>query len=244
MLTEFYFNKPFHYVVAPIGADPDNPAAQFCIDLRHDLGLISSLSDNALATWVARSPKPIRKVKTNGAPSIAPTDRVPQSWLGALTASQIEAASARIRGDAAIRNRLIAAVIAGRTQFESSPHVEEQIYLGFIPNGDRAKMETFHLVPWRDRIAIVSSFEDPRLRYYGFRLVYERHPELLAPELRDFYRDHDSRRLMDTTGAAKWNTLAGSLAAIDELLPSCNEVQADMLTEFRGYLQTRIAAGG
>jgi exodeoxyribonuclease-1 len=43
VLTEFYFNKPYHYVVAPIGADPDNPAAQLCIDLRHDLNFVSSL---------------------------------------------------------------------------------------------------------------------------------------------------------------------------------------------------------
>ena len=160
-----------------------------------------------------------------------------------MTESQIDAASVRIRRDADLRNLLIAAVKAGRTEFDISPHVEEQIYSGFIPTGDRTKMETFHLVPWPDRIRIVASFEDPRLRYYGFRLVYERHPELLAAEVRDFYRTHDSQRLMDTTGTAKWNTLAGSLAAIDELLPSCNDVQSGMLKEYRGYLQTRIAAG-
>jgi exodeoxyribonuclease-1 len=244
VLTEFYFNKPYHYVVAPIGAEPDNPAAQLCIDLRHDLGFVSSLSDGALATWVARSPKPIRKIKTNAAPSLAPTDGVPHSWLGALTAPEIDAASARIRGDANLRGRLIAAVTAGRTEFESSPHVEEQIYSSFIPNGDRPKMEAFHLVPWQDRVAIVASFEDKRLRYHGFRLVYERHPELLASGVRDFYRTHDSQRLMDTTGTAKWNTLAASLSAIDELLPSCDDVQSDTLAEYRSYLETRIASGG
>ena len=244
VLTEFYFNKPYHYVVAPIGADPANPAVQLCIDLRNDLGSISSLCDSALSAWVARSPKPIRRVKTNAAPSIAPKDGVPQSWLGGLTASQIDAASLRIREDAGLRNRLIAAVMAERSEFESSPHVEEQIYSGFIPTGDRRKMEAFHLVPWRDRIPIIASFEDSRLRYYGFRLVYEHQPELLTPEIRDFYRTHDSNRLMDTTGTAKWNTLAGSLAAIDELIPSCNDVQFSILNEYRGYLQTRIAAGG
>lgn len=105
-------------------------------------------------------------------------------------------------------------------------------------------METFHLVPWPDRIPIVTSFDDSRLRYYGFRLVYERHPELLAAEVSDFYRTHDSQRLMDTTGTTKWNTLAGSLAAIAELLPNCDDGQSGMLNEYRRYLQNRIAAGG
>jgi hypothetical protein len=42
---------------------------------------------------------------------------------------------------------LIEAAQAGRTEFDESPHVEEQIYSSFIPNGDRAKMEAFHVTP-------------------------------------------------------------------------------------------------
>lgn len=244
VLTEFYFNKPYHYIVAPIGTDPDNPAAQLCIDLRHDLDFVSSLSDGALASWVSRSPKPIRKVKTNAAPSIAPIDGVPLSWLGALTSAQIASAAARIRGDNHLRRRLNEAAQAGRIAFDESPHVEEQIYSSFIPNGDRAKMEAFHVTPWAERVAIVASFEDQRLRYYGFRLVYERHPELLSVDLRNFYRTHDSNRLMDTSGATKWNTLAGSLDAIDQLRPHCDETQISMLNGYQIYLRARIAAGG
>ena len=240
VLTEFYFNRPYHYVVTPLGADPDNPAAQLCIDLRHDLDFVSSLSGGALAAWVSRSPKPIRKVKTNAGPSIAPTDGVPQSFLGALTEAQIVAAVQRIRAEPALRQRLIDAAVAGQAVFEKSPHVEEQIYASFIPNGDRAKMENFHYVPWPDRVAIVESFEDARLRYYGHRLIQERHPELLSTEVRDFYRTQDRSRLMDATGAAKWNTLAGSLAAITEMRAGCTPEQSAMFDEYHVYLQARI----
>lgn len=229
---------------APLGADPGNPAAQLCIDLRHDLDFVSSLAAEALVAWVSRSPKPIRKVKTNAAPSIAPTNGAPPSFLGELTAPQIEAAGQRIRADSGLRQRLIAAAVAGQPEFEESPHVEEQIYASFIPNGDRAKMEIFHDLPWADRIAIVGSFEDARLRYYGYRLINERHPELLSIDIREFYSVHDKRRLMDSADGAKWNTLPGALAAITKERTGCTAEQSAMLDEYEVYLQTRIASGG
>lgn len=244
VLTEFYFNKPHHYVVAPLGADPENPAAQLCIDLRHDLDFVSSLSGSALGAWVSRSPKPIRKLKMNAAPSIAPVDGVPPSFLGALTKAQIESAGERIRADSSLRQRLIVAAKAGQAGFDESPHVEEQIYASFIPFGDRAKMETFHFAAWPDRVAIVESFEDARLRYYGYRLIHERHPELLSSEVCDFYRTLDSNRLMDGTSTAKWNTLPGALAAITEMRAGCAIEQSVMLDEYRAYLEARIARGG
>jgi exodeoxyribonuclease I len=244
VLTEFYFNKPYHYVVAPLGPDPDNSAAQLCLDLRHDLDFVASLSDDALATWVTKSPKPVRKVRTNAAPSIAPVDDVPSSFLGALAEDQIESAAERIRDDDGLRQRLIEAVMAGRDDHENSPHIEEQIYSGFVPDGDMAKMEMFHLVSWQDRVAIVDALEDERLRYYGNRLIHERHPELLTAGVREFYRTHDCGRLMDASGTAKWNTLLVAIAAIGETRVGCSAEQSLMLDEYQAYLQARIAAGG
>lgn len=243
VLTEFYFNRPYHFVVAPIGPDPDNPAAQLCLDLRHELDFVSSLSQTALATWVAKSPMPIRKVRTNAGPSLAPVEEVPAAFLGALNPDQIAAAARRVREDTDLKQRLIAAVIEGRKHFETSPHVEEQIYTSFIPISDKPRMEAFHLARWQDRVAILEEFQDERLRYYGLRLIHERYPEFLPPEARDFYRNHDRARLMDVTGSAKWNTLAASLGAIEETRKGCTPDQLSMLNEYEAYLQDRIAAG-
>lgn len=244
LLTEFYFNRPYHYVVAALGADPDNPSAQLCIDLRHDLDWVTSMSDAALAAWVATSPKPVRKVRTNASPSISPLDEVDPSFLGAVTEAEIGERAARIRDDDALRERLIAAVMARREEFEESPHVEEQIYSTFIPDADKGRMEMFHAVPWTDRVAIVDMFEDSRLRYHGYRLIYERHPELLSEELRSFYYGFDRERLMDVSGSAKWNTLPVALAAIAEAEVGCTEDEAAMLAGYRTYLEGRIATGG
>ncbi len=241
VLTEFYFNRPYHFAVAPLGSDPDNPAAQLCIDLKHDLDWVASLSGSALATWVHASPKPIRKVKTNASPSLAPIDEVPHIFLGSLTPGQIASAAERIKRDQILRSRLIVATMASRQELEASPHVEEQIYASFIPNGDKARMDAFHRTAWQDRVPIVASLVDVRLRYHGYRLIYERHPDLLEPSIRAFYYLRDRMKLMDTADKLKWNSLPMALAAINSVQIGCNDLQSVILDDYRLYLEAKMA---
>jgi exodeoxyribonuclease-1 len=241
VLTEFYFNKPYHFVVAPIGSDPENPAAQLCIDLKHDLDWVASLSDNALATWINASPKPIRKIKTNTAPSLAPILGVPTEFLGSLSTDRIAGAARRILLDQNLRRRLVAAAMASRREFEVSPHVEEQIYTSFIPSCDKVRMDSFHQAAWQDRVPIVAAIEDARLRYYGYRMIYERHPELLEASIQNFYHRHDRARLMNTADKLKWNSLPVALAAIDGVRTGCTDKQSVILNEYERYLEARVA---
>lgn len=242
LLTEFYFNRPHHFVVAPIGADPDNPAAQLCLDMKFDLDWIRNQSDADLANWVAKSPKPVRKVRTNAAPLVAAMADVPASCLGGLTLDRIVDTAVRLREDHALRQRLIEAIAQGREEHEVSVHVEEQLYAGFTPRADQARMLAFHQTPWPDRAAIVASLEDARLRYHGYRLIYERHPEFLQSQIREFYRSHDLARLMDVSGSAKWGTLPAALAAIDETAKGSSGEVITMLDDYRAYLRDRIAS--
>lgn len=242
VLTEFYFNRPFHFVVSTLGADPDNPAAQLCLDLKHDLDWIAGQSPNDLATWAAKSPKPIRKFRTNAAPLIAPTSDVPSEFLGGLAPPYIAAAAQRLRQDHGLRQRLIEAAVASREEYEPSPHVEEQLYASFTPRADRSRLVAFHSAAWTDRASIVATLEDARLRYYGYRLIYERNPETLTPQLREYYRAHDNDRLMDATGTAKWGTLLAALAAIPDAATDASAAATTILRDYDDYLRERIAA--
>jgi len=241
VLTEFYYNKPFHFIVGALGADPDNPAVQLCLDLRHDLDSIAGLSDADMAEWMTKSPKPIRKLKTNSGPSIAPMSAASHSMWGDLTPAAARAAVQRLQVDAALRQRLIRVATSAREAFPESPHVEEQLYSAFIPDGDTQRMNAFHAAPWNDRVSIVDALEDRRLRYYGYRLVYERHPELLRHEIRAFFATHDRERLMDATGTAKWGTLHAALEEIPEARADCSGEVLNMLDEYEVYLRERIA---
>ncbi|MER8537202.1 hypothetical protein NKH61_34015 [Mesorhizobium sp. M1005] len=158
--------------------------------------------------------------------------------------SQIIHAAARIQQDQLLRRRLITAAALGRAEFETSPYVEEQIYASFIPNGDKSRMNAFHSAPWQDRVSIVAALEDARLRYHGYRLIYERHPELLDERLRDFFYQHDRTKLLDTSDKLKWNSLPMAYAAIDAVRAGCTDQQSSIVDEYRHYLERRIAAEG
>jgi len=88
----------------------------------------------------------------------------------------------------------------------------------------------------------VATLEDARLRYYGYRLIYERNPETLTPQLREYYRAHDNDRLMDATGTAKWGTLPAALAAIPDAATDASAAATTILRDYDDYLRERIAA--
>lgn len=245
VLTEFYFRKPYHYVVAPFGTDPANPAAVLTLDLRHDPAWVATLSPDQLATWVARSPKPIRKIKTNAAPALAAIDEAPAHMLGALDMDTILARAAKLRGDEELKSRLLDAVAAGAPEYEDLPHVEEQLYGGgFVGQGDQELMRQFHDVGWPARVGLVEQLQDARLRYHGRRLIFEFQSDLLAPHHRQEMKSLMwERMLMVEAPKGKWTSLYGALAETDQMLATCDPAEQAMLTALREHLAQRIEHG-
>jgi exodeoxyribonuclease-1 len=245
VLTEFYFNRPFHYVVAPFGAEPSNPSAVFALDLRHDLDWVASLPSDQLATWVAKSPKPVRRIKTNAAPAIAKVDEVAPHIIAPLTPDLIAHRAHRLRVDGGLQARLLEAVVASTSAYDDSEHVEEQLYSGgFISKADEAAMERFHEVSWPDRIAIADQLRDPRVRYHAQRLIYELHPELLSPkdrlEIENLMWD---RLLMEECPKGKWTSLTAALAETEAMMLDDDPSALEILSGLRGHLLDRIAEG-
>ncbi len=244
VLTEFYFNRPYHYVIAPIALDPANGSAFLCLDLNNDLDDIAAKTNEQLVNWAKRSPKPIRLVKMNAAPNIAAIDEVPATFLGSLSLSDITERAQRLKSDDLLRDRLVAAIVNGRPSVEPSLHFEEQIYDRFILDGDQARMDEFHMMGWPERAALVNTFEDDRLKYHGQRLVFEHDPSLLSSEVRAEIIAHHSSRLMEETADCQWTTLHSALSAINEMAQNCSASERAMLDEYRTYVTARISAGG
>jgi exodeoxyribonuclease I len=59
-------------------------------------------------------------------------------------------------------------------------------------------MAQFHTVPWEDRPAIVSEFQDVRLRRLARRLIFIERSDLLAEDTRQTMSDEVARRLLGT----------------------------------------------
>lgn len=245
LLTEFYFNRPYHFVVSPIGPEQGNSAALLALDLGNDPDALMRLSDDQLAKLAGRSPKPIRRIRANAAPCLAALDEVPEHMLGGLDLTTIERRAARIRDDEQLRNRLIAAAAEAMPDYEDSEHVEEQLYSGgFVSAEDQQLMERFHLVDWEERVALVETMQDDRLRYHGRRLVYELHPELLSAEHRNEIELAMWTRLMTEQGKkAKWNSLPDAIAETEAMMGDCTEGERAMLVGLRAHLRERLEQG-
>jgi exodeoxyribonuclease I len=242
LLTEFYFNRPYHYVVAPIGPEPGNAAAVLALDLQFDVDWLAALSLDDLVAWMSKSPKKVRKVRTNACPSIAAIGDVPDHLLGGLSQDEISRRASRVRWDADLKARLIEAVVATATTYEDSPYIEEQIYSGgFLSPWDEALMNRFHEVPWSERPAIVEQMKDERLRYHGRLLIYEVAAEHLHAEHRNGISALIAERnLTKSPSKDTWTSLPQALAETEKMMASADAAKLDILTGLRAHLLTQL----
>jgi exodeoxyribonuclease I len=238
LLTEFYYNRPYHMVVSAFGAEPAGGPI-LCLNLNVDMDWLGGLPEEQLARWVAKSPKPVRRLRANAAPCLTLLAEAPDHLLGPLTPAAALEAARRLRSDRALRGRLVGAVTANTPERAPSEHVEERIYDGFIPNADLVRMSRFHAADWPGKARIVEELEDDRLRYHGRRIVHEVRPDLLHGELRSEIDRHCSVRHLSEDPDAPWTTLAAAIAAIDEMSrEDCDSLP--MLRTYRSHLDDRI----
>ena len=96
-------------------------------------------------------------------------------------------------------------------------------------------LERFHQAAPENKLQVVRTLDDARLRCLGERLIYEEWPATLPldvharleAELRDRHLTQTER---------PWTTVSAALEAIDELLPSADDDGRKILLEYREYL--------
>jgi exodeoxyribonuclease-1 len=166
--SEFFFGKPFSRIVTSIGQNQKNGAEWYVYDLSVDPKSLLGLSDEQLTTRLARSPKPLRRLKSNAAPMLFPAEDAPDICKGREQGlKELERRAKVLQAETALRERLIAVCETFKEDYASSPHVERQIYDRFVEESDEELMDAFHEVEWPVRIGIVEKFKDPRLRAIG-----------------------------------------------------------------------------
>jgi len=246
VLTEFFFGKPYHYVVAPFGVDPNVDAYVLALDLRHDLNWVASLPVDQLATWMVRSPKPVRVIRTNATQNLCPLDEAPADIVPSFDASSYLAKAAWLSENEELKAKLAAAYALVAPQYEASPHVEEQLVSGgFIPDADYPLMEQFHEASWQERVVLAGQLADVRLRYHALRLIYEEHPQLLSQtQSAEIEAIASERLLLDKGPKDKWTSLPQALAEAEAMMTDCDEQLGAMLSELRDYLKQCLARYG
>lgn len=236
LLTEFFgFGGQKHCPIIRIGADSQQSTKHLCYDLTHDPDVFRSLSDAALLDCFANKPKPLRKVKSNAAPTLRALDEAPAWCLGQLSESELMSRTQDVLSDAAFVDRLLAVYEESKTEYEDSEHVEQQIYNGFPTPPDEILMERFHNTSWQDRHLLIPQFADQRLSFLAARVIFAEHPGYLPDELRSSVEAHIQSRL-HFQGECKWGTVSKALVECDANLPLVAGDQLAMLRTYREYL--------
>jgi exodeoxyribonuclease I len=238
MLTEFYANEAYHAPAVCIGRDPDQANGRFCLSLNSDVDRFAAMTDDELRAELAQRLCPVRRLRINAAPTLTALYDAPEVILDGVDVDTIEARARRVKGDPALCTRLVSAYTSTREPRVPSRHAEERLYDGFPGPQDEARLVEFHDVDWTNRLAIVQSLDDERLRFFGLRLMYFEARSVLPEALRLELERALSGRLVDAEAGGL--TLEQALRAIDET-PSDDASDAEgLLADYRSYLVGRM----
>jgi exodeoxyribonuclease-1 len=239
MLTEFFANQAYHAPVVCIGRDPDQANGRFCLSLNGDVDRFAAMTGDELRTELAQKPCPVRRLRINAAPTLTALYDAPGVMLDGVDIDVIETRARRVKDDPALCARLVSAYTSTREPRTPSGHAEERLYDGFPGPQDEARMVEFHDADWGDRLSIVQSFDDERLRFFGLRLLYFEARSVLPEALRLELERALSGRLVDDDAGGL--TLEQALRGIDETPSGGASDAGGLLADYRTYLVGRIA---
>lgn len=237
-LTEFYFGRPYTYLLHQIGIHPIDSNAILAVDLNLDPDMLADCSDSELSKYMTSSPKAVRKIKANALPGIIDADKAHMySKMSDMDFDLVEARANRIANDQQLKDRLLNAYLNSLPDYGTSPYVEENIYSGGFPsNGDEQRMVEFHEVAWSDRYNIVCQIQDDRFRELGEWLIYCEAPHCLNQERQHYWQRFTNDRLLGQGEPCKVLTLSKAIQQADNLLKSAEEPKRTLLIEHRERL--------
>jgi len=240
LLTEFFGGDPYHRPVVCIGLDRF-PNGRFCLDVSVDPDSWRALSDDALRTALARKGSPIRRIRINGAPTLTRFYEAEDHLLGDCDPVEAEGRGRRVKADPGLCARLIAAYTAAWEDAAPSPHPELCLISGGFPSDqDQDRCTAFHDAGWRARTELVGRLADPRLGFFGRRLLYSEHRSLLSETERTAADLGLAERLLIDSGGPL--TLLRALEETETLLADRAGDPTGNLAAYREYLVARIAA--
>ena len=240
-LTDFYYGRPFSRIVSAIGHNEQKSNEVYLYNLMFPLEYIGGLNEDRLLLRLAGRPKPVDTLRANTAPILGLLDHAPASAQGlAVGRDDLRRRARALRTDVEFRKRLIAVFERVRPRFDLSPHVEKQIYNGFIGTLDESLLRIFHNSSWRDRLSIIDQLADERLRKLGLRLIFCERPDLLQDDKRQSHARQLARRLLGLDGEAPWLTLRRGIEEATELLRSPKRIDVALVDEHRNELQRRL----
>jgi exodeoxyribonuclease I len=240
-LSDFYSGRPFSCLATVIGQNAKYTPEWFIYDLSVNPESLQSLSDTNLKARLNRSPKPLRRLRSNAVPMLFPADSAPDVCKGKEIAMDELARRANLlRSDGALCAQLISAFESLKKEYPASPHIEKQIYDGFFEDADEQRMAAFHQTPWPNRFGIIETFDDPRLKTIARQLIYIERPDLLHADIHQEHQVAAAKRLLGHGEDVAWLTLPEALEEIESMLTASSGAELELLRQHQQYLRQRL----
>ncbi|MQR01861.1 exodeoxyribonuclease I [Glaciimonas soli] len=118
---------------------------------------------------------------------------------------------------------------------EATPDVDEDLYGGFIGNGDKRKLADLRAMTPQKLATAQPNFDDPRLEEILFRYRARNFPQTLSDEEAERWEAHRAARLYDGEGGAR--NIDDFFAAIDALSENADERGEEILGALYEYVE-------
>ena len=233
-------------IVWPLGMHPTNKNELIVWDLAHDPRELEGLDAAAIRARLfvrqdelndGESRLPIKTIHVNKSPIVISNLRTLGDARAAHWGIDKVQCERHVQWAHALRTpspELWAEVYA-RPAPEQAPDVDEDLYGGFIGNGDRRTLQRLRSLSPDALAGRHPAFEDARLDELLFRYRARNFPQTLADVERERWAGHCSERLHHGAGGAL--TLAAYQGQIDKLAETADERKQAILEQLVDYAE-------
>ncbi len=247
-LNEYFYGKSRLYLVSPLHPKYCiHPIYQWgqAVDLRVDVEPLLKMSVNELKIEMKKTPKFLRTIRSNKAPIVL--DKKYGMKVEPYNAMDIELINKRskmIKENEGFSQNILTALREIAEDKEQSKnqedvYAEESIYKKFTSNKDTALFPAWHAADWKDKLKLLSKFEDERLHGFGKKIIFQEAPEVLPQDIRKKIEHGIAKRIL-SNGKEKWWTVSTCFTEIDTLRDKYSDQNDEEKLKFLDELNDHV----
>jgi len=208
----------------PLGMHPTNKNEVIAWDLAYDpaelAGLDAATVRERMFTRKDELPEgmtrlPVKSIHLNKSPMVVGSLKTLSAERAAELGIDVEQALRHAEQAAALPDLAALWREVYQRPSEDAPDVDEDLYGGFIGNGDRRQLTQLRALSAQELAQASVAFDDARLNEILYRYRARNFPESLSPEEAQHWEEHRAARLFEGSGGAR--TIAQLFEQIDQL---------------------------
>ena len=224
-LNEYFYGKSRLYLCVPLHPKYCmHPIYQWgqAVDLRSDVEPLMNMTVSELKIEMKKTPKFLRTIRSNKAPIIIDAEYgMKVEPYNTIDPNLIKKRARLVRENEKFSQNILTALKEIAEEKEQSKsqediYAEESIYTKFTSNKDTALFSAWHAAAWKDKLKLISKFDDERLHSFAKKILYQEAPEVLPSDMFKSIKRGIAKRILSER-SEKWWTVATCFTEIDTL---------------------------